>query len=60
MEFNAAVLHRVGGPPSIERVAVDGLWPDDVLVRVHASGLRHTDLEVVHGSHVRAVVRMEH
>lgn len=47
--FNAAVLHAVGSPLAIERVSVGALQPGDVLIRNHASGLCHTDLEVIEG-----------
>ena len=50
MEFNAAVLHEVGGPLAIERVEITDLKATDVLVRLCASGLCHTDLEVIQGS----------
>ena len=50
MEFRAAVLHEVGKPLVIERVAMTGLRRGDVLVKVRASGLCHTDLEVIQGS----------
>ncbi len=50
MQFQAAVLHEVGRPLVIEQVELGDLQPFDVLVRVHASGLCHTDLEVMQGS----------
>lgn len=50
MDFEAAVLHEIGGALSIETVSIGDLQPTDVLVRVHASGLCHTDLEVMQGS----------
>ena len=50
MRFRAAVLHRVGAPLAIEEVALAPLKPGDVLVRMRASGLCHTDLEVIQGS----------
>lgn len=50
MQFNAAVLHEVGQPLRVERVTLRELKPFDVLVRVRASGLCHTDLEVMQGS----------
>lgn len=50
MEFEAAVLHEVGAALTVETVSVGDLQPTDVLVRVHASGLCHTDLEVIQGS----------
>lgn len=49
LHFRAAVLREVGAPLSVETVAVGDLQPDDVLVRVRASGLCHTDLEVMEG-----------
>ena len=50
MKFKAAVLNEVGKPLEIEEVELGELAPTDVLVRVHASGLCHTDLEVIQGS----------
>ena len=50
VEFRAAVLHEVGRPLVVERVSVGDLKPKDVLVRLHASGLCHTDLEVMDGA----------
>ena len=50
MRFDAAVLHEVGEPLVIEQVELADLQPFDVLVRVRASGLCHTDLEVMQGS----------
>ncbi len=50
MEFRAAVLHEVGKPLAIERIGLADLHRGDVLVRIGASGLCHTDLEVMQGS----------
>jgi len=50
MKFKAAVLNRVGEPLAIEQLEMADLEPTDVLVRIHASGLCHTDLEVIQGS----------
>lgn len=50
MRFQAAVLHEVGEPLVIEDVELGELKPFDVLVQVRASGLCHTDLEVMQGS----------
>ena len=50
MRFRAAVLHHVGEPLAIGEVSIERLAPDDVLIRNHASGLCHTDLEVIAGS----------
>ncbi len=50
MKYQAAVLREVGGPLGIETVEVGQLRPHDVLVKVHAAGLCHTDLETIQGS----------
>lgn len=49
MEFRAAVLTAPGSPMTIETVEIGSLRPDEVLVRVGAAGLCHTDLEVIDG-----------
>src|SRR5438093_5090380 len=48
--MHAAVLREVGAPLAIERLEIAALEPRDVLVRIAASGLCHTDLEVMLGS----------
>lgn len=48
--YRAAVLHAPGTPLAIERVRRAELEPTDVLVRIRAAGLCHTDLEVIDGS----------
>jgi S-(hydroxymethyl)glutathione dehydrogenase/alcohol dehydrogenase len=50
LDYRAAVLHRAQSPLSIERVTAMPLAPGDVLVRIRAAGLCHTDLEVIDGS----------
>ena len=50
IEYRAAVLHGVGGPMTVEPVIASGLGAGDVLVRIKAAGLCHTDLEVITGS----------
>ena len=50
MSFKASVLHAVNQPLQTETVRVTGLAARDVLVRVRAAGLCHTDLEVIEGS----------
>jgi S-(hydroxymethyl)glutathione dehydrogenase/alcohol dehydrogenase len=51
LHYRAAVLHAAQTPMSIETVtAAAALKPSDVLVRVRAAGLCHTDLEVIEGS----------
>jgi len=48
--FRAAVLHAPKTPLTVETVRAEGLKPGDVLVRMKAAGLCHTDLEVIEGS----------
>src|SRR5215813_10171013 len=50
LQYRAAVLHEPRTPLKIEQVSATALAPADVLVRVHAAGLCHTDLEVIDGS----------
>ena len=48
--FRAAVLHEPRKPLTIETIQTGALKPGDVLVRIKAAGLCHTDLEVIEGS----------
>jgi S-(hydroxymethyl)glutathione dehydrogenase / alcohol dehydrogenase len=50
LRYRAAVLHAPQAPMSIETVSAAALKPTDVLVRIRAAGLCHTDLEVIEGS----------
>ena len=50
LQYRAAVLHQAGTALKIEQVSASALAPSDVLVRVRAAGLCHTDLEVIDGS----------
>src|SRR5437868_14100790 len=50
LQYRAAVLHAAQTPMSIETVTAKALRPNDVLVRIRAAGLCHTDLEVIEGS----------
>src|SRR3978361_1864999 len=50
LHHRAAVLHAAQTPMSIETVTAAELKPSDVLVRIRAAGLCHTDLEVIEGS----------
>ncbi|MGE0876160.1 MAG: Zn-dependent alcohol dehydrogenase [Burkholderiales bacterium] len=50
MKFRAAVLNGVGQALTIEELDMQPLEAGDVLVKVRASGLCHTDLEVIQGS----------
>jgi S-(hydroxymethyl)glutathione dehydrogenase/alcohol dehydrogenase len=49
VKFRAAVLHRPGEALVVETVEAAALQPEDVLVKVRATGLCHTDLEVIDG-----------
>lgn len=46
----AAVLRRTNTPMTIETIDVGPLAPGDVLVRVRAASLCHTDLEAIEGA----------
>jgi aryl-alcohol dehydrogenase len=46
--IQAAVLRRKGGPLRIESLAMQGPGEDEVLVRIVASGICHTDISYVH------------
>jgi S-(hydroxymethyl)glutathione dehydrogenase/alcohol dehydrogenase len=50
LQYRAAVLHAAQTPLSIETVTAASLKPTDVLVRIRAAGLCHTDLEVIGGA----------
>jgi len=50
IEFDAAILRDIKKPLEIARARIERIEPDDVLVRIMASGLCHTDLEVIEGS----------
>lgn len=50
MKFRAAVLNRVNEPMTLDTIEMAPLEPTDVLVKLRASGLCHTDLEVIQGS----------
>lgn len=47
--MRAAVVRRFGDPLEIEERPVPRPGPGEVLVRVHASGVCHTDLHAAHG-----------
>lgn len=50
LQYRAAVLHAARTPLTIETVTAAALKPTDVLVKIRAAGLCHTDLEVIEGS----------
>src|ERR1041385_1255913 len=50
LSYRAAVLHAPQTPMAVETVTLAELKPADVLVKIRAAGLCHTDLEVIEGS----------
>src|SRR6201990_23823 len=50
LQYRAAVLHAAQTPMAIETITAAELKPTDVLVRIRAAGLCHTDLEVIEGA----------
>jgi aryl-alcohol dehydrogenase len=46
--IQAAVLRRKGGPLKIEPLEMEGPGEDEVLVRIVASGICHTDISYIH------------
>ena len=50
MIFSGAVLREVGLPLQIETLSLKGLLEKDVVVRIKATSLCHTDLEAVEGA----------
>ncbi|HEX4410278.1 MAG TPA: zinc-binding dehydrogenase [Xanthobacteraceae bacterium] len=50
VHYKAAVLHSAGTPLVVEAVEAAPLGASDVLVRIGAAGLCHTDLEVIDGA----------
>lgn len=50
LTFRAAVMTAPRAPLVVKTIQLDHLGPRDVLVRVRASGLCHTDLEVLDGT----------
>ena len=47
--MEAVVLRRPGRPPAVESVRLDAPRPDEVLVRVAAAGVCHSDLHLADG-----------
>src|SRR5271168_1911322 len=45
----AGVVHKLGGPLTVEEVAVPEPGEGDVLVKIEASGVCHTDLHAADG-----------
>ena len=50
MKFQAAVMHELGQPLALAEVTLDHLERTDVLVKLHSSGLCHTELEILQGA----------
>lgn len=50
LQYRAAVLHQSGTPLTVECVSAPAPSPGDVVVRIRAASLCHTDLEVIDGS----------
>jgi S-(hydroxymethyl)glutathione dehydrogenase/alcohol dehydrogenase len=50
IQARAAVLRQTGAPMRIETIEVGPLAPTDVLVRIRAASLCHTDLEAIEGA----------
>ena len=50
ISYRAAVLRSAGARLTVETVTAQGMADTDVLVKIGATGLCHTDLEVVDGS----------
>ena len=45
----AAVVHEFGEPLAIEEVPIPKAGPGEIIVRIEASGLCHTDIHAAHG-----------
>jgi len=46
---SAIVLRQFGRPPLIEQLSLSPLQPDEALIKVHATGVCHTDLICMDG-----------
>ncbi len=55
----AAVLHEPHGQFSMEQVTLDDLKPDEILVRIEACGICHTDISVQDMMHMPVVLGHE-
>jgi len=47
--YRAAVVHKFGSPLTVDEVPRPALMPGQVLVKVEACGLCHTDIHAAHG-----------
>ena len=50
LQAKAAILRRTNAPMTIETIDVGPVGPGDVLVRIRAASLCHTDLEAMEGA----------
>jgi Zn-dependent alcohol dehydrogenase len=50
VNVRAAVLERTGGPLAVTELELDGPRAGEVLVRLHASGVCHSDLNAIDGT----------
>src|SRR5204863_331027 len=50
VKIRAAVLERTGGPLHVTELALAGPGPGEVLVRLHASGVCHSDQNAIDGT----------
>lgn len=48
MTSTAAVVREPGGPFTLESVELDALRPDEVLLKIEAAGVCHTDMNMQH------------
>jgi Zn-dependent alcohol dehydrogenase len=64
MKITGAVLEEIGRPRpfadsrpiSVSELELDGPGPTEILVRLEAAGICHSDLSVVDGKAVRQVI----
>jgi S-(hydroxymethyl)glutathione dehydrogenase/alcohol dehydrogenase len=49
MKMRAAVLYELGSPLVVQEVELGGPGPDEVLVRIEACGVCHSDLHILEG-----------
>jgi hypothetical protein len=45
----AIVARAPNLPPSLEKICLDGLRPDEAIVEIHAVGVCHLEIAILHG-----------
>lgn len=50
MKFDGAVLSAIGDPLQVQKLSISNLALNDVVIKIKATSLCHTDLEAVEGS----------